>query len=415
MSSFAVLRAKKLKTKSQISGSARHTFRDILPPNSDPMRSGHNQYSRIQSAENLLSAIEARLPGNRRKDAVLAIEYLVGASPEWFVNQGPSAGAEYFRDAVRWLAQRHGAENIVAWAVHRDESTPHLVCYAVPLDPQTNRLNAKRWLGGRQKLSQMQTEFANTVARPHGLERGIQGSRATHHKVQQWYGQIVQPDPALKFTPQDVQLRHGETPAMLADRLTAKTATELRPTFSAAKITRSARRLAKELVSTAKAHQHRHDQLVRLCAPVLKLHNIDEQAFDALMEWVRQRLEQLQREATIRLERARPSHQPRAAPRAPSGSRRVTSQYWASRNRVRWRSPRLLLRLVNFSLRPIGAWDRAAKGPVCPNAGVGHDEGYVVGHIWDPPPSYLCAKRESIHLLMAKFCKCELPPPPSRS
>jgi hypothetical protein len=79
---------------------------------------------------------------------------------------------------------------------------------------------------------------------------------------------------------------------------------ELRPTFSAAKITRSARRLAKELVSTAKAHQHRHDQLVRLCAPVLKLHNINEQAFDALMEWVRQRLEQLQREATVRLERA---------------------------------------------------------------------------------------------------------------
>jgi hypothetical protein len=62
MPGFAVLRAKKLKTKSQISGSARHTFRDIVPPNSDLMRSGHNQYSRIQAAENLLSPCQPDCP-----------------------------------------------------------------------------------------------------------------------------------------------------------------------------------------------------------------------------------------------------------------------------------------------------------------------------------------------------------------
>ena len=31
--------------------------------------------------------------------------------------------------------------------VHRDESTPHMYAYVVPLDESTGRLNARRWLG----------------------------------------------------------------------------------------------------------------------------------------------------------------------------------------------------------------------------------------------------------------------------
>lgn len=80
---------------------------------------------------------------------------------------------------------------------------------------------------------------------------------------------------------------------MLADRLAAKTAVELKPTFSAAKITRLAKKREKELVATTKVQQRQYDQLVRLCAPVLELHNINERAFEELMKRVRQQLERL--------------------------------------------------------------------------------------------------------------------------
>jgi hypothetical protein len=303
MSGFAILRTKKLKTKKQISGSARHTYRDDPPLNADPTRTHLNQYDRARSAKQLLEAVSARLPDSRRKDAVLTIEYLVGASPDWFVGRDVKARNKYFGDALRWIAQRHGASNVVGWAVHRDEGTPHLVCYVVPLDPQLGRLNASRWLGGRQKLSQMQTEFAHAVGGPHGLERGIEGSRASHLKVQQWYSQIARADPVLKFMPEDVQLRPGETHSMLADRLSARVVAELKPTFSAAKVVKSVTRRAKELVSTAKVQQQKYDQLARLCAPLIKLYGINERAFDELMMRLRQMVQRFEEHG--RLERIR--------------------------------------------------------------------------------------------------------------
>ena len=79
MRAFAILRTRKLKTTTQISGSARHTYRDIPPPNADPMRTHLNEYGRAKTAEALLALVARRLPDSRRKDAVLAIEYLVGA------------------------------------------------------------------------------------------------------------------------------------------------------------------------------------------------------------------------------------------------------------------------------------------------------------------------------------------------
>jgi Plasmid recombination enzyme len=307
MSGFAILRTKKLKTIKQISGSARHTYRDVPPLNADPTRTPLNQYDRARSAKQLVEAVSARLPDSRRKDAVLAIEYLVGASPEWLVGRDVKARNKYFDDALRWIAQRHGASNVVGWAVHRDEGTPHLVCYVVPLDPQSGRLNASRWLDGRQRLSQMQTEFAHAVGGPHGLERGIEGSRASHLKVQQWYSQITRPDPVLNFAPEEVQLRPGETHSMLADRLSARVMADLKPTFSAAKVVKSVTRRAKELVTTAKVQQRKYDQLARLCAPLIKLYGINERAFDELMKRLRQMVQRFEERNRLEHTRNQPS------------------------------------------------------------------------------------------------------------
>jgi hypothetical protein len=123
------------------------------------------------------------LPEKRRSDAVLCIEYFIGRSPEW---EGDDRA--YFDRARQWLVERHGAENVVSTHVHRDEKTPHLVAYVVPRDG--DKLNAKKWLGGKKTLSEMQTDFWQAVGRPVGLERGIEGSVARHTTVKEFYATL---------------------------------------------------------------------------------------------------------------------------------------------------------------------------------------------------------------------------------
>ena len=113
----------------------------------------------------------------------------------------------YFRDALGWLKGRHGAENVVYAGIHRDETTPHMYAYVVPRDPETGRLNAKRWLGGAKALRDMQTEYAEQVGKQHGLERGLEGSKSRHTTIKAYYGRVEQvstrspavdvPDPSI--------------------------------------------------------------------------------------------------------------------------------------------------------------------------------------------------------------------------
>ena len=62
---------------------------------------------------------------------------------------------------------------MISTSIHRDETTPHLVAYVVPIDEITGNLNAKKFIGGtRNVLSEMQTNFAKTVS-DLGLDRGV--------------------------------------------------------------------------------------------------------------------------------------------------------------------------------------------------------------------------------------------------
>lgn len=189
---YAILRTAKLKSMGEIGGSLSHTFRTRDTSNADPQRAYLNEHGNGDSPESIKAALEARLPEKRRSDAVLCVEYFIGASPEHFAHGDD--GSAYFADAVKWLKAKHGAENVVATAIHRDETSPHLVAYVVPLDDQ-GKLNAKAFLGGKAKLSAMQTDFARSVGREHGLERGLEGSKATHTTIAQYYGRVVSATP----------------------------------------------------------------------------------------------------------------------------------------------------------------------------------------------------------------------------
>lgn len=187
---YAILRTQKLKATGAVWRSLKHAFREQPTPNADPAKAAQNAHLGANSAAEAMQRVRDRLPEKRRKDAVLAIEYLITASPEAMQELGGQGRDAYFNDALKWLRERHGGANVVYAGIHRDETTPHMYAYVVPLDEATGRLNARRWLGGAKALSEMQTDFAANVGARHGLERGIKGSRAKHERVSRHYGLV---------------------------------------------------------------------------------------------------------------------------------------------------------------------------------------------------------------------------------
>ena len=192
--SYAILRVAKLKTFGQIGGSLSHTFRTRDTPNADPARLHLNENHGPQTPAEIQAAFKEILPEKRRSDAVLGLEYLITYSPEFGQEND---GSKYFEDARAWLIDRHGAENVISTHVHRDETTPHMVAYVVPM--QDGRLRSTAFIGGPQMLREMQTDFAQAVGRDHGLERGIEGSKAKHQTISEYYARANEAPLAAKI------------------------------------------------------------------------------------------------------------------------------------------------------------------------------------------------------------------------
>lgn len=181
MANFAILRVAKLKNLGAIAVSGQHNFRERETKNADGERLHLNQIEGAHSTAELVKSVSDLLPAKRRKDAVVGLEYLITASPEHFGAdwmETKNHGQDYFADAIRWLEEKHGKENVVCKTVHLDESTPHMAVYVVPL--KDGKLNAKAFTGGRKTLADMQTSFAAEVGAKHGLDRGIERSKAVH-------------------------------------------------------------------------------------------------------------------------------------------------------------------------------------------------------------------------------------------
>lgn len=207
--SFAILRTAKLKSFGEIGGSLSHNYRDRPTPNANEEMALANWHYLDTSSE-AMEAIKSRLPEKYRKNAVLCVEHLITASPQWS-GWGTQKETDFFNRSLDWLKSLYGSENLVAASVHRDETTPHLVAYVVPVDDTTGGLNARRWLGGRDLLSQMQTSFANQV-KDFGLERGLEGSKARHTTVKQFYAEIQKPIPKKEIKPINIKRFDGDLP-----------------------------------------------------------------------------------------------------------------------------------------------------------------------------------------------------------
>lgn len=222
---YAILRIQKHSSVSSLKRSGKHAYREQDTPNADPERTPYNHKRGARTSDDLVSAVQARVDlatvkATGTDKPVIAVEYMITASPEFFKTATPFQIELYLDKARLWLEEKHGKDNVVALVRHNDEKTPHLSAFVVPLvehqestrkrsvivgkdaqgkpiretrtyaTPASINLSAKHFFGDAKALSEMQTDFHSKVALQFGLERGIEGSKAKHQTVQRFYAGI---------------------------------------------------------------------------------------------------------------------------------------------------------------------------------------------------------------------------------
>ena len=276
---YAILRVQKLKDKGSIRRSLKHSFRAQDTPNADPERTPDNSHYFSHSVNHAMDNITKRLDTQKkiRKNAVLAVEYLVTGSPESVQGKTRVQQDDYFQDAIHWLKAKHGAENVVYAGIHRDEQTPHLYAYVVPID-EKEKLNCRAFLGGSKMLNEMQTDFAEKVGMRHGLERGIEGSKAKHQSIKKHYAAIQKSEEtAVIIKPEAIEpkiLKKGifthevESLSTVAQRLTEAVENAYQGTAANASVSTQERKRARDLGITM---QNQRKQLTEARKPFLGL------------------------------------------------------------------------------------------------------------------------------------------------
>lgn len=193
---YGIVRIEKIKMADGggLRGRAMHSFRQFsnVSEKFDPSMTSQNEYFGAKSYEELKSAVKARwslVTDKPRTDAVGVLEIVVTTTAGALK---PEQEQDFFATAMRGVASLYGEENLVATAIHRDETTPHAHFFVVPLEKKivkTNSkkmplaekttLNAKKITGGKERLSAMQDLFYDNLFKNFGLARGEKNSPPT--------------------------------------------------------------------------------------------------------------------------------------------------------------------------------------------------------------------------------------------
>lgn len=172
--SFAILRHAKIKSTTKGAAvSHNHRLNPLEKININPALKHLNKAFMGDGAQ---ARIDAKLPSKMRKDAVVSVEILLTASPEFFdgleKDREKLAKNQMFLawvdESLTWAKNEFGA-NLVDAVLHMDESSPHIHILSIPLT-KDGRLCAKE-ITAKSEMQKRQTGYANSMER-FGLKRG---------------------------------------------------------------------------------------------------------------------------------------------------------------------------------------------------------------------------------------------------
>ena len=224
MSNFCIMRIKKLHSNSNVGGAISHHLRTRETDNADPElmkknwffpndyptdKNGNTDKSvnadlqfRKDQQQKAMAMYKKRLPEKVRKNGVRAVEFMMTVSPEVMQRKDFNT-TKYLNACSNWAREKFGKENVFFIAYHRDETTPHVSLLLTPID-ENGKLNARKFFGGRDKMSALQDDFYNSVGKEFGLDRGIKGSKAKHQTIKSYYEKQNQKDQELEKLAEDI-------------------------------------------------------------------------------------------------------------------------------------------------------------------------------------------------------------------
>lgn len=187
-----------------------------------------NKLKKTNANISLSDVVKAKLKQldikSHRKDAVVAVELMLSASPEYFRPEDPTQHGEY--DSKRLSAWLKGVESFLASkykglvvdvALHLDEATPHVHVMVVPALKKERKRKQKKAdkeagkppetyvsyglcakdMFNKEALIDLHTDY-NANLKHLGLERGIPGSDATHEQIKDFYRKASSPNKYVK-------------------------------------------------------------------------------------------------------------------------------------------------------------------------------------------------------------------------
>jgi hypothetical protein len=213
---YSIIRIKKLNKKTLLSAD-KHNKRQIDVPNANGKKHIRllNFNDKKITDETLFETVKSKMSefnvSAKRKDAILAIEVLLTATPEFFTvdksmpfslkNVDRDALNNWYEKTVQWLKQKF-KKTLLQAQLHLDESTPHIHAFFLPviekvvgrklsgLNPERaiepaslleNKLCAKDVVT-RSWLYTLHDEYSR-VMKTLGLERAKRHSQAKHQTL----------------------------------------------------------------------------------------------------------------------------------------------------------------------------------------------------------------------------------------
>ena len=147
---------------------------ELVASDIDWDRTEQNYY--FVKTENFKKKIDEELKKNGiekyRKDAVIMLDGLYTASPEFFQDKSKEDIIKYFSECLEFHKRNYG--QVFNAVIHFDENNPHMHVQSIPLvkEEEKIKLSAKEIMGNQKKYHKMQNKYYEEVSSHYGLERG---------------------------------------------------------------------------------------------------------------------------------------------------------------------------------------------------------------------------------------------------
>ena len=208
--SYNIMRTAKIKDRQAITSAASHNFRIRQQGNIDASRTPLNRVLwnpmkvDLRKADALQKAITGRyeaLGAKERKNSVLAQEFIISASPEFFDGLSDEKVAIWAEHQLKFMKNEFG-DNLQVAVLHLDEKTPHLhfllSCEEKSLKVYKNRHGtSERNL--QPKCEALGPGFSRDLHTRHaehneklGLKRGNPSSGGVHKPLKEYYKELEQ-------------------------------------------------------------------------------------------------------------------------------------------------------------------------------------------------------------------------------